>query len=92
MRAQELLAEKYGVAADVWSVTSFTELRREALECERWNRLHPTEKPRRSYLETLLANEKNIGFTLTANRGMANSIVWVWARVRTPSRSNFSLM
>ena len=52
MKAQEILAEKYGVAADVWSVTSYKELRREALECERWNMLHPTEKPRKSYVET----------------------------------------
>src|SRR5262249_52906595 len=43
IRAQELLAEKYGVAADVWSVTSYTELRRDALACERWNRLHPAQ-------------------------------------------------
>ena len=45
LRAQAILAEKYGVQADVWSVTSYNELRREALACERWNRLHPAEKP-----------------------------------------------
>ena len=50
LRAQEMLAEQFGVAADVWSVTSYKELRREALEAERWNLLHPTEKPRQSYL------------------------------------------
>jgi pyruvate dehydrogenase E1 component len=43
LRAQEILAEKYGIAADVWSVTSYTELRRDALAVERWNRLHPAE-------------------------------------------------
>ena len=52
LRAQEMLAEQFGVAADVWSVTSYKELRREALEVERWNMLHPTEKPRQSYVET----------------------------------------
>src|ERR1035438_420217 len=41
LRAQEILADRYGVAADVWSVTSYNELRREALSVERWNRLHP---------------------------------------------------
>jgi pyruvate dehydrogenase E1 component len=41
LRAQKILAEKYQVAADVWSVTSYNELRRDALEVERWNRLHP---------------------------------------------------
>jgi pyruvate dehydrogenase E1 component len=60
LRAQELLAENYGVAADVWSVTSYKELRRDALACERWNLLHPAEKRRKSYLEELLANEKGV--------------------------------
>jgi pyruvate dehydrogenase E1 component len=60
LHAQEILGEKYGVAADVWSVTSYKELRREALEVERWNRLHPTEKPRVSYVEKLLGQEKGI--------------------------------
>jgi pyruvate dehydrogenase E1 component len=50
LRAQEILAEKYGVQADVWSVTSYNQLRREALETERWNRLHPGEKERRPYI------------------------------------------
>jgi len=54
LRAQELLAEKYNIASDVWSVTSYTQLRREAQACERWNRLHPTETPRKSYLEETL--------------------------------------
>ena len=42
----ELLAEEFGVEADVWSVTSFTELRRDGMEAERWSRLHPTEEAR----------------------------------------------
>jgi pyruvate dehydrogenase E1 component len=45
LEAQEMLAEKYGVAADVWSVTSYTQLRNEALSVERWNRLHPAQEP-----------------------------------------------
>jgi pyruvate dehydrogenase E1 component len=51
----ELLESDFGVASDVWSVTSFTELRREGLEVERWNRLHPTEEPRASWVETSLS-------------------------------------
>jgi pyruvate dehydrogenase E1 component len=47
LRAQQILAEKYGVPADVWSVTSYNELRREALSVERWNRLHP-DKPKQA--------------------------------------------
>jgi pyruvate dehydrogenase E1 component len=55
LAAQELLAEKYNIASDVWSMTSYTQLRREAASCERWNMLHPTEKPRKSYIEQMLS-------------------------------------
>jgi pyruvate dehydrogenase E1 component len=60
LRAQEILAEKYRVAADVWNVTSYQQLRRDALACERWNMLHPTEPARQSYLEQTLANESGV--------------------------------
>ena len=49
--AAELLFKDFGLPTDVWSVTSFNELRRDALEIERWNQLHPDEKPRRTYIE-----------------------------------------
>ncbi len=55
MRAQEILATKFGVDSDVFSVTSYQQLRNDALECERWNRLHPGETPKRPYLATALA-------------------------------------
>ncbi len=51
LRAQDLLLQRYGVAADVWSVTSYKMLRVRTLEVERWNLLHPEEKPRASYLQ-----------------------------------------
>jgi pyruvate dehydrogenase E1 component len=54
--AGELLAQDFGVAADVWSVTSFNELRREGLDSERWNMLHPEAAPRISYVEQCLAD------------------------------------
>ena len=54
MAAAELLDGDFGVGADVWSATSFTELRRDGMAVERWNRLHPTEAPRRSYVERCL--------------------------------------
>ena len=47
--------EVQDVSSDVWSVTSYTELRRDAQECERWNMLHPTQPPRESYVERALA-------------------------------------
>jgi len=53
LRAQEIL-QRFGVAADVWSATSYVELRREALECERWNRLHPDRRARVPYVTQLL--------------------------------------
>ncbi|HSM85337.1 MAG TPA: pyruvate dehydrogenase (acetyl-transferring), homodimeric type, partial [Candidatus Limnocylindrales bacterium] len=54
LRAQQILAEKYKVPADVWSVTSYNELRREALTADRWSRLHPSEKPKTPYVVTAL--------------------------------------
>ena len=54
LRAQEILAERYDVAADVWSATSFTALRREALDCERHNREHPEQEPRIPYVTRVL--------------------------------------
>ena len=53
-RAQKMLAEQFGVSSDVWSVTSYSELFRDARACERWNRLHSKEEPRQSYLEQVL--------------------------------------
>jgi pyruvate dehydrogenase E1 component len=55
--AADLLAADFGVTADIWSAPSFNELRREGLRTERWNRLHPTSKPRQSYVETCLAGQ-----------------------------------
>ncbi len=55
MAAAELLREDFDVHADVWSVTSFTELRREGLEVERFNMLHPTAEPRRAYVTEALS-------------------------------------
>ncbi|QNI35520.1 pyruvate dehydrogenase (acetyl-transferring), homodimeric type [Edaphobacter albus] len=65
LRAQEILSEKYKVEADVWSVTSYTELRRDALEVERWNRLHPADPEKKSYLATVL--EKTNGPIIAAS-------------------------
>jgi pyruvate dehydrogenase E1 component len=56
LRAQELLAARFGVAADVWSATSYQQLRVEALDVEHWNRLHPGE-PRRVPFVTAALSE-----------------------------------
>jgi pyruvate dehydrogenase E1 component len=60
LRAQQILAERYNVSADIWSATNYKELRNDALRCKRWNMLHPTETPKKSYVETLLAKEKGV--------------------------------
>jgi len=60
LRAQEILEEKYGVAADVWSVTSYKCLYTDGNECERWNRLHPSEKPRVPYVAQCLADAPGV--------------------------------
>ncbi|MGY1745497.1 pyruvate dehydrogenase (acetyl-transferring), homodimeric type [Blastococcus sp. SYSU D00695] len=54
LRAQELLRQDWGVSADVWSVTSWNELRRQADECEEWNLLHPGEEVRTPYVTQCL--------------------------------------
>ncbi len=58
MSAAELLQSDWGVAADVWSVTSFTELRRDGIEVERWNMLHPLEEQRRAYVAECLEERR----------------------------------
>lgn len=57
LAAQELLDEKFGVAADVWSATSYLLLRRDALACERWNLLNPDKPARVPYISQVLADE-----------------------------------
>jgi len=60
LQAQDILAENYDVSADVWSATSYKHLRAEALRVKRWNMLHPTASPQKSYLETLIENEQGV--------------------------------
>ena len=57
LAAQEILAERYEVSADVWSATNYKQLRTEALRCQRWNMLHPADPPQKSYVETALEKE-----------------------------------
>jgi pyruvate dehydrogenase E1 component len=54
MAAAELLKADFGVSADIWSATSYNELRRDGMTAERWNRLHPTETRRKSWVESCL--------------------------------------
>jgi len=56
--AAEILAKDYNIEADIWSVTSFNELRREGMDVERWNRLHPEETPKQSFVSRCLKDKK----------------------------------
>jgi pyruvate dehydrogenase E1 component len=60
VRAQEILEQKYGVAADVWSVTSYKCLYMDGIETDRWNRLHPAEKPRVPYVSQCLEGAEGV--------------------------------
>ncbi|HQN95851.1 MAG TPA: pyruvate dehydrogenase (acetyl-transferring), homodimeric type [Thermoanaerobaculales bacterium] len=60
LAAQQLLAERFDVAADVWSITSYKELHRDGLDCDRWNRLHPGEEPRTPWLRRCLAETEGV--------------------------------
>lgn len=60
LEAQKILSEKYRISSNVWSVTSYTQLRRDAHSCERWNMLHPALPPKKCYVEEQLAGEKGL--------------------------------
>jgi pyruvate dehydrogenase E1 component len=60
VRAQAILGEKFGIGSRVHSVTSYQELRRDAIECERWSRMHPDKEPRKPYVSTALAGKNPI--------------------------------
>ena len=67
LKAQTILAERYGVSADVWSATSYKLLRSDAIRCQRWNMLHPTEPAKKSYVETVLAKEQGAFVAVSDN-------------------------
>ena len=77
LKAQEIL-ERYDVSADVWSATSYKHLRNEALNCRRWNMLHPTEPPRRSYLEQTLGKETGVFVAVSDNMKIVAEQIAPW--------------
>ena len=79
LKAQEILAEKYGVSADVWSATSYKLLRADAIRCQRWNVLHPAETPKKSYVETLLAKEQGAFVAVSDNIRTVPDQIAPWA-------------
>ena len=91
LRAQTILAEKYSVNADVWSVTSYNQLRREALETERWNRLHPTETAKRpEILKVLDGAEGPIVAATDYMKAVPDQLApWLGARMVTLGTDGF---
>jgi pyruvate dehydrogenase E1 component len=91
LAAASLLEEDFGVAADVWSVTSFTELRRDGIEVERWNMLHPTAEPRRAYVSQRLGEREGPAVASTDYiRTFADQIrQWVPGRYRVLGTDGF---
>jgi len=71
LKAQEILGEKYGVSADVWSVTSYKSLYSDGIDTERWNLLHSGEKPRVPYVSECLADSD--GVLIGLSQGAAQS-------------------
>ncbi len=63
--AAELLDKDFGVSADIWSCPSFTELRRDGFDAERWNRLHPESEPRKAYVAECLEGRSGPAFAAT---------------------------
>jgi len=78
LRAQEILAERFGVSADVWSATSYKLLRNDALRVRRWNMLHPEETPRKAYLERVLENEEGAFVAVSDNMKIVPDQVAPW--------------
>jgi pyruvate dehydrogenase E1 component len=78
LRAQEILAEKYNVSADVWSATSYKLLRNEALRVRRWNMLHPQSPPKKSYLETALEREQGVFVAASDYMRMVSDQIAPW--------------
>ena len=78
LRAQQILAERYDISAAVWSATSYKLLRTAALRCQRWNRLHPTEPPRQSYLEDVLRNEPGVFVAVSDNVRAVPDLIAPW--------------
>jgi pyruvate dehydrogenase E1 component len=78
LRAQQILAERYGVSADVWSATNYKELRNDALLCQRWNMLHPAEAPRKAYVEKLLEKEQGVFVAVSDSMRMVPDQIAPW--------------
>ncbi len=91
LRAQDLLAEKFAVAADVWSATSVNQLFRDALACDRWNMMNPDAPPRQPFVTTALAGEPwpVVAASDYVKAGAARLARWIPAPLRVLGADGF---
>jgi pyruvate dehydrogenase E1 component len=91
LRAQEILEKNYNLSVDVWSVTSYKCLYTDAIECERWNRLHPNETPRVPYVAQCLEGEQGVLVAATDYLKVLPAMVsrWMPRRLATLGTDGF---
>jgi pyruvate dehydrogenase E1 component len=91
LRAAEILEKNYGVTADVWSVTSYKCLYTDAIETERWNRLHPDETPRVPYVAQCLQDEQGVFVAASDYLKVLPAMItkWVPRRIATLGTDGF---
>jgi pyruvate dehydrogenase E1 component len=78
LRAQDILADRYDVSADVWSATSYKLLKTDLQRCSRWNMLHPTEPPRKAYLQQVLEGEQGVFVAVSDNMKVVPDQIAPW--------------
>jgi pyruvate dehydrogenase E1 component len=93
LRAQQILAERFNVASDVWGVTSYQQLRSDALECERHNRLHPEAEPKVPYLTQVLSGVEGPFITASDYMKSLGDLVarWVPGRIVPMGTDGFGM-
>jgi pyruvate dehydrogenase E1 component len=91
LRAQEILEKNYGLTVDVWSVTSYKSLYMDAIETERWNRLHPNETPRVPYVTQCMDGEPGVLVAATDYLKVLPAMIskWMPRRVATLGTDGF---
>ncbi len=80
LRAQSILQEKFGVAADVWNVTSFSLLQRDAIQAERWNLLHPDDEPKVPFIQDVFKDDPLPTVTATDYVRLNGEMIAPWMK------------
>lgn len=78
LKAQEILKDQFNISVDVWSATSYKQLREDALQAQRWNMLNPDKKPQESYLETILKDEQGVFVAVSDNMKVLSDQIYQW--------------